>query len=133
GGPVGALVFAQNAVAGDIWTPAGQYELDHLTVIGPHIRRLYPRPNRRPHPADPIYDRHARLFGDIGQKILEGLKVGIIGLGGGGSLLNEWLARLGVGHIVAVDYQRIDPTNLPRIVGATRLDAFAYLRYNEAL
>jgi hypothetical protein len=55
----------------------------------------------------------------MGQEIIGGLKVGIIGLGGSGSLLNEWLSHLGVGHIVAVDFDRIDLTNLPRIVGIT--------------
>lgn len=127
GGPVGALVFADNAVAGEIWTPKGQTPLSHVTIIGPRFRRLYPAPPSRPRHADPIYDRHTRLFGDVGQEILSGLKVGIIGLGGGGSLMNEWLARLGVGHIVAVDFDRIDITNLPRIVGATRRDAWAWL------
>lgn len=46
---------------------------------------------------------------------------------GGGSLLNEWLARLGVGHILALDPQRVELTNLPRIVGATRSDALAFV------
>lgn len=127
GGPVGALVFAPNAVAGDIWTTRGRTTLQYATILGSHIRRLYPSPRSRPRPADPVYDRHARLFGDVGQEILGGLKVGIIGLGGGGSLLNEWMARLGVGHIVAVDFDRVDLTNLPRIVGATRWDAGAPL------
>jgi molybdopterin/thiamine biosynthesis adenylyltransferase len=127
GGPVGALVFAEQAVAGDIWTPSGRHALDHLTVVGPHVQRLYPAPQLRPTYANPIYDRHALLFGNVGQDILSGLKVGIIGLGGGGSLLNEWLARLGVGHIVAVDPDYVDLTNLPRIVGATRRDAAALL------
>ncbi|MEH1869962.1 hypothetical protein [Nostoc sp.] len=100
GGPVGALVFAKNAVAGDIWTPSGRFQLDHMTVIGSHIRRLYPAPQPRLCAANPMYDRHARLFGDVGQEIFANLKVGIIGLGGGGSLINEWLSHLGVGHII---------------------------------
>jgi hypothetical protein len=120
GGPVGALVFAQKAVAGDIWTPQGRVALSHATVIGSQIYRLNPSPPTRPRPADQMYDRNARLFGDIGQEILGGLKVGIIGLGGGGSLLNEWLSHLGVGHIVAVDFDRADLTNLPRLVGSTQ-------------
>jgi hypothetical protein len=126
GGPVGALVFAREAVAGDIWTPEGRFELDHATVIGPRVRKLYPNPRPRPRHADPVYDRHARLFGDLGQEILSGLKVGIIGLGGGGSLVNEWLSRLGVGHIVGVDFDRVELSNLPRVVGATRWDAMAW-------
>ena len=123
GGPVGGLVFASNAVAGDIWTSSGRYQLSHMTIVGPRIRRFLPAPQIQQGQIDPIYDRHARLFGDVGQQVLGGLKVGIIGLGGGGSLLNEWLTRLGVGHIVAVDFDRVDLTNLPRIVGATRRDA----------
>lgn len=127
GGPVGALVFAPNAVAGDIWTPSGRHKLNHLTIIGSQIRSLYPSPQVRPPEAALVYDRHARLFGEGGQAILSGLKVGIVGLGGGGSLLSEWLSRLGVGHIVAIDPQRVELTNLPRVVGATRWDALAFL------
>ncbi len=127
GAPVGALVFARNAVAGDIWTNDGRYPLDYLSVVGRRVRRLYAEPQAKPSTANPLYDRQARLFGDIGQAILAGLKVGIIGLGGGGSLINEWLARLGVGHIVAIDFDRVDLTNLSRIVGATRWDARALL------
>ena len=127
GGPVGALVFAKNAVAGEIWTRSGRYELSHATIIGNKIRNLYPKPTNRPRHIDQMYDRNVRLFGDAGQEILSNLKIGIVGLGGGGSLLNEWLARLGVGHIVAVDYDRVDLTNLPRIVGATGIDVLAGL------
>ncbi len=117
GGPVGALVFTERAVAGDIWTPHGRVALSYATVIGSRIYRLYPCPPTYSRPADPVYDRNARLFGDVGQEILGGLKVGIIGLGGGGSLLNEWLSHLGVEHIVAVDFDRADLTNLPRLIG----------------
>ncbi|HPO85016.1 MAG: hypothetical protein DPW21_00570 [Anaerolineae bacterium] len=127
GGPVGALVFTKNAVAGDVWTRDGRYKLDHATIIGSRIRRLYPRTSDAPRFIDPKYDRNSRLFGDVGQEILSNLKVGIVGLGGGGSLLNEWLARLGVGHIVAVDFDRVDLTNLPRVVGATEQDALGFL------
>ena len=74
-----------------------------------------------------MYDRHVRLFGDIGQSRLRALKVGIIGLGGGGSLLNEWVSRLGVGHIVAIDPERVDETNFPRIVGSSRRDVLWWL------
>jgi molybdopterin/thiamine biosynthesis adenylyltransferase len=127
GGPMGGLVFAANAVAGDIWTSAGRFSLDYMTVVGPRVRTLYPSPRGRPRAADPMYDRHARLFGDLGQDILTRLKVGIIGLGGGGSLMSEWLARLGVGHIVGIDFDRVTPSNLPRVVGATRWDAMTFL------
>lgn len=123
GGPVGGLVFAENAVAGDIWTQTKRFKLNFVKVVGSRIYKLYPQLPSRPKASDPIYDRNLRLFGDIGQEILRNLKIGIIGLGGGGSLLNQWLAHLGVGHIIAIDHDKIDYTNLPRVVGATRWDA----------
>lgn len=124
GGPVGALVFAEDAVAGDIWLPCSERrEIDHAVIVGPHLHHLFPAPPARSPAGDPIYDRHARLFGDLGQARLRKLKVGIIGAGGGGSLLVQMLAHLGVGHLVVVDHDSVEPSNLPRIVGATRRDA----------
>lgn len=124
GGPVGALVFAEDAVAGDIWLPNSErHAIEHCVIVGPQVRSLFPSPPATSPAANPIYDRHARLFGDLGQERLRALKVGIIGAGGGGSLLVQTLAHLGVGHLVVVDHDRVEPSNLPRIVGATRRDA----------
>ncbi len=123
GGPVAALVFANGAVAGDVWLPDGtRGVLGELVVVGPRIERLRPGPL----PVamrDLQYDRQARLFGDAGQAVLRRQKVGIIGAGGMGMLLVEYLARLGIGHLVVVDPDRVEPTNLPRLPGARRSDA----------
>ncbi len=123
GRPVGALVFARNAVAGDIWTGNGRFEVKSLRVVGKNVRNIYSKPLEKRGRVATTYHRQTRIFGDLGQEILHGLKIGIIGLGGGGSLLNEWLSRLGVGYIVAVDFDGVHLTNLPRIVGASRWDA----------
>lgn len=40
-------------------------------------------------------------------------------------LLVQTLARLGVGHLIVIDAQRVDPTNLPRPPEATHLDGMA--------
>ena len=122
GPPVGALVFARRAVAGDVWlSPSHQVELDGAVVVGRSQQLLHPSP-RKPPGADPLYDRQVHLFGDRGQDILAAQKVGIVGAGGAGSLINEYLARLGVGHVVVVDFDRVDPTNYPRLVGARPRD-----------
>lgn len=122
GPPAGGIVSARRAVAGDIWMSADcQMELDHTVVTGMSQKMLYPTP-RRARAADPEYDRQVRLFGDRGQEILGGQKVAIVGAGGAGSLINEYLARLGVGHLVVVDFDRIDDTNTPRVVGARPMD-----------
>src|SRR6185369_2046262 len=41
GGPVGALVFAENAVAGEIWSKEGVYKLDHLIIVGSNVKKMY--------------------------------------------------------------------------------------------
>ena len=131
GGPVGALVFAENAVAGTVWRRSGVTSLDAVTVVGPNLRHLYPSPPRIPAAADPLYSRQSLLFGVRGQRTLAEAKVGIIGLGGVGSLVNQWLAHLGVGHIVAIDYDRLEPSNRPRVVGASSGDAGEPLVYSR--
>lgn len=123
GGPVGALLFAENAAAGEVWRRDGVTELDYVTILGPNIRHLYPLPPNATGGVNAIYGRQSMLFGERGQTALGKAKVGIIGLGGVGSLVCQWLAHLGVGHIVAVDFDILEPTNRPRVVGATRWDA----------
>ena len=122
--PVGALVFASQALAGDIWLPDGsRVPITSAEIIGRRRIVLTPAPVFTLCRKDETYDRQARLFGDAGQDILKRSRVGIIGLGGVGSLLAEYLALLGVGHFVLIDPERIVRSNLPRVVGARRWDA----------
>lgn len=123
GGPVGALVFAENAVAGEVWRPIGVTPLDAMTVVGANLQHLHPSLSPRSAHCDPLYDRQSRLFGESGQMALRQAKVGIIGLGGVGSLVSQWLAHLGVGHIVGVDYDKLEFHNRPRVVGSRPWDA----------
>ncbi|HEY3546478.1 MAG TPA: ThiF family adenylyltransferase [Propionicimonas sp.] len=128
GQPVGALVVARHAVAGDLWLPDGRRAtLSRTSVPGRVITRLTPTPELAPPEAAPGWDRQARLFGDAGQARLARTSVAIVGLGGLGSLLAEYLGRLGLGRLVLVDPDRADITNLPRLVGARRIDAPAGL------
>lgn len=127
GQPVGALVFASDAIAGDIWLRNGlRVSLQSAHVVGRPLHALYPKPLRVGSRGE-TYDRQARLFGDRGQTILSHQKVGVIGAGGAGSLIVEYLGRLGIGHIVVADPDRVDLSNLPRLVGSTRHDAWSYL------
>lgn len=69
-----------------------------------------------------LVDSSRRLWGLEGQETLAGLRVGITGCGGGGSILAELLARLGVGELVLVDFDRVEPANFNRHLGACRED-----------
>ncbi len=67
------------------------------------------------------YDRQSFL-GPHSQEVISNAKVGIIGLGGGGSHINQQLAHLGFQKIALCDLDRIEATNLNRVVGATLQD-----------
>ena len=122
GMPVGALVFARSAVAGELWFPGCvRAPLSQAMVAGHRRQLLFPIPERAA-VAIGIYDRQSRLFGDAGQELLRRTRVGIVGLGGAGSILAELLGRLGVGEFVLADPDRAEATNLPRLVAARRRD-----------
>ena len=128
GGPaVGGLVISPGAAAGDFWAKDGSRgELETLTVVGETHTELTPNP-RRVERADAAYERQARLFGDRGQAVLRRQTIAIVGLGGGGSLIAEQIAHLGVGRVILIDPDRVDETNLSRLVGSRRSDARPWL------
>lgn len=126
--PVGGLVLATQAVAGDVYLPdGGRTSLRRTVIMGSTRRVLTPKPDRSEPAVDARYHRQVLLYGAVGQAILGEAKAAIIGAGGMGMLLAQSLGRLGVGHLVVVDPDRVDPTNLPRLPEATRWDAMAYL------
>lgn len=124
GQPVGALVVARNAIAGDIWTADGSRRaIGETIILERNIRRIYPGPTAARAQRSEIDDRQARIYGHAGQAILGRLKVGVIGAGGVGLPVVSALARLGVGHVVVIDPDRVEASNLPRLPEATRRDA----------
>lgn len=134
GPPVGGVVFARSAAAGQVWLPdRSRHHLDRVVVNGRTRLCLTPSPSAPPSTGlVDRYDRQALLFGEVGQEILAGATVAVVGCGGIGSLLTEYLARLGVGRLILVDPDRVDITNLPRLTGATRWNGMTLLtRYDR--
>lgn len=68
-------------------------------------------------------DRQIRLWTREAQETYAGLRVGIVGLGGGGSVLAEHIARAGVDGLILADYDVIKDENLNRQQGATSVDS----------
>lgn len=62
------------------------------------------------------------FLGPSSESELKAVKLGIIGLGGGGSHVAQQAAHLGVGNYVLVDPDKIEDTNLNRLVGGTKAD-----------
>jgi molybdopterin/thiamine biosynthesis adenylyltransferase/proteasome lid subunit RPN8/RPN11 len=68
------------------------------------------------------YDRQIRAFGASGQNVLKSLRVGIVGLGGTGSVVLQELAHLGVADFLLLDPDVVEESNLNRLVGAVPSD-----------
>ncbi len=118
------VALGDRSVAGEVWAADGsRAALGRIRVVGANIDFLYPAPQLRGARADDRYDRQVRLFGAAGQARLGALHVAVIGAGGGGSILIEQLAHLGLGTITAIDFDVVKRHNLSRIMGATDADA----------
>ena len=62
------------------------------------------------------------LWGEQGQRLLRNYRIGLVGAGGVGSIVAEYLARLGVGELVIIDFDILKQENLNRASGATFRD-----------
>ncbi|HEY1697329.1 MAG TPA: ThiF family adenylyltransferase [Polyangiaceae bacterium] len=70
-------------------------------------------------------DRQVRAFGEAGQRALDAIHVGVVGLGGTGSIVAQQLAHLGVRKFTLIDADTLEETNLNRVAGATPKDVGA--------
>lgn len=65
-------------------------------------------------------DRTKLLIGEDGVNRLKNSSVCVIGLGGVGGYVCHMLARAGVGHLILVDFDKVDETNINRQIVATQ-------------
>lgn len=63
---------------------------------------------------DPIFTRTARIIDEKGVNALANKTVVVFGIGGVGSYAAEALVRAGVGHLIFIDKDEVDITNLNR-------------------
>lgn len=69
-----------------------------------------------------IHHRQVLALGSAAQRTLESLRVAIVGLGGTGSIVAQELMHLGVRDFVLIDPDKIETSNLNRVVGAANAD-----------
>lgn len=120
GRPVGALVLAREAVAGDIWfTDRSRAPVDVTVAVGDEMTELTPdgplRSGQFAKPDTSRYARQALMFGTEGQAKMARLRVGVVGAGGVGMLIIQALSRLGVGEFVIIDPDTVSTSNLSRL------------------
>ena len=96
---------------------------DKVRIVGPMSYKLYFNDNLRPAPQRRnILKRTIDSWGPKAQNDIARLKVGIVGLGSGGSVVAEAVARIGVEQIVLIDHDRVKEHNLDRLLNATVKD-----------
>jgi molybdopterin-synthase adenylyltransferase len=81
------------------------------------------------HPARSPEARHSRqipLLGASAQEAFSKARVAVVGLGGLGSFVSLELAYLGAGHLILVDPDRVESSNLNRLIGAGPEDIGRY-------
>jgi molybdopterin-synthase adenylyltransferase len=124
----GSIVVGQNSIAARVWNlTSGKpnpikvsriFGCDFpLTIINFDSDKLSVNQS-----LETMFDRQIRAFGKEGQQLISCLTVGIVGLGGTGSLIAEGLARLGVERFVLIDADRVEETNRNRLLGLTKND-----------
>ena len=121
---VAGVAFGEHSAAGEIWTRDGRRNpLGQVRIVGSTIDFLYEGPRDNDSSFRKRFDRQIRLFGEVGQARLRALNVAVVGAGGGGSILIEQLAHLGVGKLTIIDPDVVKTHNLSRIMGANDGDA----------
>jgi molybdopterin-synthase adenylyltransferase len=114
--PHGALVIGAQTVASRL---LGKRPSIEVWQVGTTVERFAPTL------AGSIgaqHDRQIRAFGKLGQRAVQSLRIAVVGCGGTGSLTIQQLAYLGVHNYLLIDPDRLDRTNLNRVVGATKKD-----------
>ena len=125
GTPVVGAAMGSESIAGEVWLPDSTPQTLHaMRLVGDHLTTLTDqlRAGGRLSILG-LIDRRA-LFRRR-PEILRSLHIGIVGAGGGGSMLIEQLAHLGVGALTVIDFDVVKDINLSRIVGSNPGDVGA--------
>ena len=116
--PHAALVVGESGVSARVLG-----ENEPLRVISVGSRRIVEfDPNVENNTGIDLYDRQVRAFGVDGQRVLRSLRVAVVGLGGTGSIVVQQLVHLGVCKFILIDNDKLELTNLNRVVNAFASD-----------
>src|SRR2546426_10684341 len=120
--PHASLLFTQSSLTGRFWSKEGKcHTLDLVRIVGEEVQVLdltAESGGRKTDAPSPEHSRQALLFGERGQRAIKSARVFIVGVGGTGSVVFEMLLRLGVEEITIVDPDKVEASNLSRILGS---------------
>lgn len=120
--PNSCLVFDSDlaCVAGRVYTSENEwFPIASVEVVdGEFWSRASYRASQAPEIGEQ-FSRQAKLLGKDGQNALGSIRIGIVGAGGIGSAAGQLLVHSGVSTFHLVDFDTIEASNMPRIVGST--------------
>jgi hypothetical protein len=115
----GSIVINGRSLMARVWAPAEGPGPRPATVRGLAVSQDHaPAPSA----VDARYDRQTLAFGREFQARMSRMRVGLVGLGGLGSVIAEQLGRMGVEEWVLIDPDRIERSNLNRLQGSAEAD-----------
>lgn len=97
----------------------GQLVHADVSIVGRTIENATRQPALE---GDERFARQQLALGATGQAALRALRVGVVGLGGIGSVVAAQLGHLGVGELMLVDGDRVEESNISRILGVRPAD-----------
>lgn len=133
----GMLVLSRTSAAAWIWLPgdSGPTVPEQITIVGHSMAFTLPRGREfvkaMPHPlgagkkgVSEVNDRNSRqsFLGPNSDQVFSQSRIGIAGLGGGGSHVSQQLAHVGILNPRSFDGDRMEASNLNRLIGASADD-----------
>lgn len=120
--PHGSLNVTRSDALARVFVHGG-FQPARISVAGKRLVVFSPGPG--PTSVARSHTRQALALGREGQERLAGIRVGVVGLGGTGSVVTAIIGRLGVRRLVLVDGDRLEESNLSRVLESSRGDVEA--------
>lgn len=125
---VGLTLGTDGAWSARFWIRRGPGEYERrwcetVRVVGERFAVTFADGLVPPPPTTKRQIRTVSAWGDHVQRTIARMHIGIVGAGSVGSIVGEALARTGVSTISLIDFDRVEPLNLDRLLHATALDA----------
>lgn len=122
----GTMVFGHKSLDARLWTPEGCHlGVGQVRVIGRPVRTIITTSGPRGPYEQVNQEEHARqvlAFTQHGQTLISRTSVGVVGVGGIGSMVFHQLVRLGVEDITVIDDDLLEASNRSRVVGSVPRD-----------
>lgn len=120
--PHGALNITRSDALARTYSD-GSFCPARISVAGKRLL-VFPRAEP-PESSNATHSRQQLALGRDGQARMTAVRAGVVGLGGTGSVVRALLGRLGLGGLVLVDGDRLEPSNLSRVLGSSWKDVEA--------